>query len=99
MTTEPIFLPVAPHSVESEFLLLMDKYRGIVEKAGFDRLGRPSFFDAAVNLILGRVAQELGRDPAKGWLFRGKSRPAIKVKAKNWRRKRASSLSKLEFIA
>jgi hypothetical protein len=37
-------LTVAPHSVDSEFPPLIDEYRGIVEEAVFDCLGRPSFF-------------------------------------------------------
>jgi hypothetical protein len=49
MTKEPILLPVAPHSVDSEFLLQIDEYRGIVEAVLFDGLGRASFFDEAEN--------------------------------------------------
>ena len=55
--TEPTLLPMAPHSVNSEFLPLMDKYRGIVEEGVFERPGWPSFFDEAVDLILGRIVR------------------------------------------
>jgi hypothetical protein len=37
MTNEAIVLPVGTHSVDSEFLSPIEKYRGIVEEAGFDR--------------------------------------------------------------
>jgi hypothetical protein len=57
-TKEPTLLPVAPHSVDSEFLLL-DRYRGIVEEAVFDRLGRPSFLDEAVEMLMGRIAARI----------------------------------------
>jgi hypothetical protein len=33
----------------------IDKYRGIVEEAVFDRLGRPSFFDEAPEMVMGRI--------------------------------------------
>jgi hypothetical protein len=59
MTNEPILLPVAPHSVDSEFLPAFDKCRGIVEDAVFDRLGRPSFFDEVVEVVMGRVLRGL----------------------------------------
>lgn len=41
MTNEPILLRVAPHFKGCEFLCEIDEYRGIVEEALFDRLGRP----------------------------------------------------------
>jgi hypothetical protein len=59
MINEPILLPVAPHSVDSEFLPLVDTYRGIVEESVFDFLGRPSFFDETVEVVMGRVAETL----------------------------------------
>ena len=46
---------MAPHSVDSEFLPEFDKYRGIVEDAVFDRVGRPSFFDEAVEMVMERL--------------------------------------------
>jgi hypothetical protein len=36
---------------------LIDEYRGIVEEAVFDRLGRPSFFEEAVRLVSCRAAE------------------------------------------
>jgi hypothetical protein len=63
MTNEPILLPVAPHSEGCEFPLF-DEYRGIVEEAMFDRLGRPSFFDEAVEVVMGRIAARIeGKNP------------------------------------
>jgi hypothetical protein len=47
--------PVAPHSEGCEFPQI-DRYRGIVEEALFDRLGLPSFFDEAVEMVMGRIA-------------------------------------------
>jgi hypothetical protein len=55
VTNEPILLPLAPDSIDSEFPQV-EKYRGIVEEALFDRLGRPSFFDEAVEVVQRRVA-------------------------------------------
>jgi hypothetical protein len=55
MTNEPILLPVAPHSVDSEFRSAIDKYRGLVKDAVFDRLGRRSFFDEVVEVVMGRL--------------------------------------------
>jgi hypothetical protein len=49
---------VAPHSVDFEFLPL-DRYRQFVEAAVFDRLGRPSFFDRAVDLVMERLAARI----------------------------------------
>jgi hypothetical protein len=34
-------------------------YRRVVEEAVFDRLGRPTFFAEAVDLILGRIAARI----------------------------------------
>jgi len=42
-TNEPILLPVASYSGECKFPAHFDRYRGIVEEALFDRLGRPRF--------------------------------------------------------
>jgi hypothetical protein len=58
MTNESILLPVAPHSEDSEFPRI-DSYRGIVEDAVFDRLGRRSFFDVAVEVVMGRIAARI----------------------------------------
>jgi hypothetical protein len=68
MTNEPTLLSVAPLSVDSEVLPPMDKYRGIVEDAVFDRLGRPSFFADAVEMVMGRIAARIegGRATAGG---------------------------------
>jgi hypothetical protein len=44
-----------PYSVDFEFLALIDRYRGIIEEAVFDRLGRPSFFDGAVEVVMMRT--------------------------------------------
>jgi hypothetical protein len=55
MTNEPILLPVAPHSGGYEFPET-EKYRGIVEQALSDRLGRPVFFEEAVDMVMGRIA-------------------------------------------
>jgi hypothetical protein len=43
LTNEPILLAVAPHSEGFEFLLLIGRYRGIVEEVVFERLGRLLF--------------------------------------------------------
>jgi hypothetical protein len=56
LTNEPILPPVPLHSVDSECLLAMDKYHGIVEEALLDRLSRPSFFDVAVEVVMGWIA-------------------------------------------
>jgi hypothetical protein len=37
----------------------MDKYLGIVEEELFDRLGRPSFFDELVEMILRRIREKI----------------------------------------
>jgi hypothetical protein len=58
MTNEPILFAVAMHSVDSEFLPL-DPYRGLVEAAVFDGIGRPSFFDLAVDLVMERLAAKI----------------------------------------
>jgi hypothetical protein len=50
---------MAPHSEGCEFPPEIDKYRGIVEDAVFDRLGRLSFFDGAVEVVMGRIAARL----------------------------------------
>jgi len=50
---------VAPHSEGCEFPQQIEKYRGIVEEASFDRLSRPSFFDAAVGMVIGRIAAKI----------------------------------------
>jgi hypothetical protein len=55
VTNEPALPAVGPHSGRCEFPLLAD-YRGIVEGAVFDRLGRPSFFAEAVEMVMGRIA-------------------------------------------
>jgi hypothetical protein len=47
-----IFDPVAPPSADAEFPPQIEKYRGTVEQALFDRLGQPSFFEEAVDQIL-----------------------------------------------
>jgi hypothetical protein len=56
-------LPLAPHSEGCEFSSWIDKYRGIVEEALFDRVGRPTFFAAAaaaaVEMVMGRVAEKI----------------------------------------
>jgi hypothetical protein len=63
MTNEQILLPVAPPS-ESLGFLQIDQCRGIVEEVVFDRLGRPSFFDEAVEIVQRWVAATLQhRDP------------------------------------
>jgi len=59
LTNAPILLPVAPHSEGCEFPPEIDKYRGIVEDAVFDRLGRPSFFDGAVEVVMERIAARM----------------------------------------
>jgi hypothetical protein len=59
LTSEPILLPVAPHSGESD-LSLLDDYRGLVEGLVFDCLGRPSFFDLTVDLVMERLAARIG---------------------------------------
>jgi hypothetical protein len=38
-TSEPMLIPVVPHSEGSEFTSQIEKYRGIVEEAVFNRLG------------------------------------------------------------
>jgi len=57
-TNESVLLPVAPHTVESNFLPL-DRYREIVEGALFDRLCRPSFFGEVVEVAQRRVGETL----------------------------------------
>jgi hypothetical protein len=52
MINEQILSPVAPHSEGCEFPLQTEKYRGAVEEVLFDRLGRPSFFDAAAEVVM-----------------------------------------------
>jgi len=59
MTYEPILLPVVPYSEGCEFPSQIEKYRRIVEEALFDRLGRPSFFDEAVEMVMGRIAARI----------------------------------------
>ena len=61
VTNEPILPAVAPHFVDCEFRPLMDRYRKTVEGEVVDRLGRPTFFESAVNLILGRIAARIER--------------------------------------
>jgi hypothetical protein len=51
--------PVAPRSQICEFLQQIDQYRGIVEEALFDRLGLPSFFDEAVEVVMGRIGARI----------------------------------------
>jgi|SRR5580704_6370186 hypothetical protein len=51
--------PGAPHSVDPEFLSLMERHQGIVEQELFDCLGRPVFFEKAVKLVLARVADRI----------------------------------------
>jgi hypothetical protein len=53
------FLPVAPHSEGCESLLHIDRYRGIVEEAVFDPLGQRLLFDAAVEVVIGRIAARI----------------------------------------
>lgn len=55
LTNQPILLPVAPYSEGCE-LSLIDDYRRMVEVAVFNRLGRPSFFDAAEGVVMRRIA-------------------------------------------
>lgn len=55
LTNEPILLPVAPHFERCE-LSQIEQCRGIVEKTVFEDLGRPVFFDAAVEMVMGRIA-------------------------------------------
>ena len=62
------FLPVAPHSEGCESLLHIDRYRGIVEEAVFDPLGQRLFFDAAVEVVMGRIAARIGRDSQLQWM-------------------------------
>ena len=50
---------MTPHSEGWEFSQQIEKYRGFVETAVFDRLGRPSFFDEAVEMVQMRVAETL----------------------------------------
>jgi hypothetical protein len=54
MTNEKILPPVAPRSLDSD-LLSLGPYRELVEAALFDVLGRPAFFDQAVELVLQRI--------------------------------------------
>jgi len=49
------FLPVASRSRDS----LLPGYRSMVEDAVFAVLGRPVFFDAAVELVMGRIAARI----------------------------------------
>jgi hypothetical protein len=56
--TNRFFPPVAPHSVGCEFLRLL-QYRGIVEEAVLDCLGRPIFFDLAVELAMERIQEKI----------------------------------------
>jgi len=58
LTNEPILAPAGRHSVESEFVPL-DWCRGIVEDAVFDRLGRPSFFAALVEVVMERIRENI----------------------------------------
>jgi hypothetical protein len=51
-------VPVAPHSDGREFPQL-EQYRGMVEGAVFNCLGRPSFFDAAVDQLMGRIGARI----------------------------------------
>jgi hypothetical protein len=50
---------VAPHSEGREFPHLSDRGRTIVEKALFDCLSRPVFFEHAVDLVQRRVAEKI----------------------------------------
>jgi hypothetical protein len=59
MTNEQLRLLVAPYSEGGEFPQGIEKYRGIVEEAVFDCLGRPSFFDETVEAVMGRMAARI----------------------------------------
>ena len=50
---------LAPHSEGCEFPSEIEQYRGIVEAAVFDRLGRPSFFDELAEVVMGRVSARI----------------------------------------
>jgi hypothetical protein len=52
---ESVFSPTKRFSEGCEFLQI-DRYRGIVEEVLFDRLGRPSFFDELVEVVMWRIA-------------------------------------------
>jgi len=80
-TNEPILLPAAPHSERCEFPPQTDKYRGIVGEELFDRLGRPSFCDKAVAMVMERIAERMEQQgsanskstpcafaPQEGWI-------------------------------
>jgi len=86
LANEPIFLPVAPHSEGCEFPLGIEKYRGMVEEALFDRLGRPSFFCEAVDLILGRIAAGVGQQGSAN----GKSTSCAFAPQESWIREALS---------
>ena len=59
MTNEHILLPVAPHSEGCEFPPQVNAYRGIVEEALVDCLGRHVFFYEAVEMVMGRIAARI----------------------------------------
>jgi len=48
----------APHSEGREFPQI-EKYRGIVEEVVFQWIGRPAFFDQAVEMVMGRIAARI----------------------------------------
>jgi hypothetical protein len=62
MTNEQILLPMALDSEGHGFRPEIDTYRSIVEEAVFQCIGRPVFFDEAVEMVLGGVTAHLKRD-------------------------------------
>jgi hypothetical protein len=70
LNSEPILLPVAPHSEGCEFLPEIDRYRGNVEEALFECLDRPSFFDEAVEMVLRDLSSREVRLPNRRFAMR-----------------------------
>jgi len=53
MNNEPILLLVAPHSEGCGFAQI-EKYHGIIEESVFDCIGKPTFVNNVVDIILAR---------------------------------------------
>ena len=53
---------MAPHSEGFEFAHI-EKYRGIVEESVFDCIGKPTFVNDVVDLILARPGNNLREPP------------------------------------
>jgi hypothetical protein len=66
MTNEPILPPLAPHHEGWEFPPEIDKYHGIVAEVVFQCLGKPVFFDQAVEMAVGRVAARMNSPKKRG---------------------------------